>query len=90
MTPEAKEAGRIAKLPKETKEAQTARYEKASEAKAKIAGQEYEDIKNVLASAMQRNSLAGSPFMDEIMKRTIMKRLIENPGAISKLIKPQG
>lgn len=90
MTPEAKEAGRIAKLPKETKEARALKYEKASEARAKIAGQEVEDIKNVLASAMQRNSLAGSPFMDEIMKRTIMKRLIENPGAISKLIKPQG
>ena len=90
MTPEAREAGRIANLPKASKEAEKIKYEKASEARAKIAAQEGEDVKNLLASAMQRNSLAGSPFMDEIMKRTIMKRLIENPGAISKITNPQG
>lgn len=90
MTPEAREAGRIANLPKASKEAEKIKYEKASEARAKIAGQELEDVKNLLATSMQRNSLAGSPFMDEVMKRTIMKRLLENPGAINKLIKPQG
>lgn len=90
MTPEAREAARIAKLPKPPKEDQKIKYEKASEARGKIAAQEAEDVKNLLAGAMQRNSLAGSPFMDELMKRTIMKRLIENPGAISKLTKLQG
>ena len=90
MTPEAKEEGRRTKLPKASKEAEKIKYEKASEARQQIAAKEYEDVRNLLASAMQRNSLAGSPFMDEIMKRTIMKKLIENPGAINKLTKPQG
>ena len=66
------------------------RYVQANEARQKIAAREYEDVKNLLAENMQRNSLAGSPFMDEVMKRTIMKRLIENPGAISKLTNSQG
>lgn len=66
------------------------RYVQANEARQKIAAQKYEDIRNLLAENMQRNSLAGSPFMDEVMKRTIMKRLIENPGAISKLTNSQG
>ncbi len=66
------------------------RYVQANQARQKIAAQEYGDVKNLLASSMQRNSLAGSPFMDEIMKRTIMKRLIENPGAINKLTNLQG
>jgi len=78
------------KKEKEQRAALEERYVQANEAKTKIAAREYEDVRNLLASSMQRNSLAGSPFMDEIMKRTIMKRLIENPGAISKLIKPQG
>ena len=88
-------SGRLQYAPSGRKEKQERaaleqRYVEANEAKTKIAAQEAEDVKNLLASAMQRNSLAGSPFMDEIMKRTIMKRLIENPGAISKLTKPQG
>jgi translation initiation factor RLI1 len=70
--------------------AQEEQYTKASEARQQIAAKEYEDVRNLLASAMQKNSLAGSPFMDEVMKRTIMKRLIENPGAINKLTNPQG
>ncbi len=88
-------SGRLQYAPSGKKEKQERaaleeRYVQANEAKTKIAAQEAEDVKNFLAGAMQRNSLAGSPFMDEIMKRTIMKRLIENPGAISKLTKPQG
>lgn len=65
-------------------------YAKANEARIKIAAQEGEDVKNLLAGAMQRNSLAGSPFMDEMMKRTLMKKLIENPNLINKLTNPQG
>ena len=88
-------SGRLQYAPSGKKEKQERaaleeRYTKANEARIKIAAQEGEDVKNLLASAMQRNSLAGSPFMDEIMKRTIMKRLIENPGAISKITNPQG
>jgi hypothetical protein len=88
-------SGRLQYAPSDRKEKQKRagleeRYAQASGAREKIAAQEYDDVKNLLAENMQRNSLAGSPFMDEIMKRTIMKRLIENPGAISKLTKPQG
>ena len=88
-------SGRLQYAPSGRKEKQKRagleeRYAQASGAREKIAAQEYDDVKNLLAENMQRNSLAGSPFMDEIMKRTIMKRLIENPGAISKLTKPQG
>ena len=56
----------------------------------KVALQEGVDIRNLLAASMERNSLTGSPFGDEYMKRTIMKRLLENPAAISKLLKSQG
>jgi len=66
------------------------RYEDANAARAKIAAQDAEDVKSLLASAMQQNSLTGTPFGDELMKRTIMKRLIENPGVINKLTKPKG
>lgn len=75
---------------KKEKKFQEEQYTQANEVRVKLAEQKAQDIKNVLANAMQRNSLAGSPFMDEVMKRTIMKRLIENPGAISKLTNPQG
>jgi hypothetical protein len=75
---------------KKEKKFQEEQYTQANEARAKIAGQEAEDVKNFLAASMQRNSLAGSPFMDEVMKRTIMKRLLENPAAINKLTKSQG
>lgn len=78
-----------AKAKKEQK-FQEEQYVQANEARTKIAGQEAENVKNFLATAMQKNSLAGSPFMDEIVKRTIMKRLIENPNAINKLSNPQG
>jgi len=43
-----------------------------------------------LAGAMQRNSITGTPFGDEFLKRTIMKRLIENPGVINKFTEPKG
>jgi hypothetical protein len=75
---------------KKEKKFEEEQYAQANEARAKIAGQEAEDVKNFLAASMQRNSLAGSPFMDEVMKRTIMKRLLENPAAINKLTKSQG
>lgn len=88
-------SGRLQYAPSGKKEKQERvaleqRYVEANDARQKLAARKYEDVKNLLAENMQRNSLAGSPFMDEIMKRTIMKRLIENPGAINKLIKPQG
>lgn len=75
---------------KKAKTLEEERYAKANEARVKIAGQEAENIKSLLAGAMQRNSLAGSPFMDEMMKRTLMKKLIENPNLINKLKTPQG
>jgi len=69
---------------------QEKRYTDANIARGKIAESQAKQIKEALASGMQRNSIAGSPFMDELMKRTIMKRLIENPGVINKLTNPQG
>ena len=88
-------SGRLQYAPSGKKEKQQLleqekRYTDANIARGKIAESQARQIKEALASGMQRNSIAGSPFMDELMKRTIMKRLIENPGAISKLIKPQG
>lgn len=56
----------------------------------KVARQEGIDVRNLVAASMERNSLTGSPFGDDFMKRTIMKKLLENPAAISKLIKSQG
>ncbi len=56
----------------------------------KVARQEAADVRNLVAASMERNSLTGSPFGDEFMKRTIMKRLLENPASISKLLKSQG
>ena len=75
---------------KKEKKFQEEQYTQANEVRVKLAEQKAQDIKNVVANAMQRNSLAGSPFMDEVMKRTIMKRLLENPAAINKLTKSQG
>ena len=66
------------------------KYVAADLARGEIAASQAAQIKEALAAGMQRNSLAGSPFMDELFKRTIMKRLIENPGAISKLQNPKG
>jgi hypothetical protein len=66
------------------------RYADANIARGEIAESQAAQIKEAIATGMQRNSIAGSPFMDELMKRTIMKRLIENPGAISKLANSQG
>lgn len=66
------------------------KYVAADLARGEIAASQAAQIKEALATGMQRNSLAGSPFMDELFKRTIMKRLIENPGAISKLQNPKG
>jgi hypothetical protein len=66
------------------------RYADANIARGEIAESQAAQIKEAIAAGMQRNSIAGSPFMDELMKRTIMKRLIENPGAISKLANSQG
>ena len=88
-------SGRLQYAPSGKKEKQERaaleqRYVEANEARTKIAANEADDVKQFLAASMQRNSLAGSPFADEVMKRTIMKRLLENPGAINKLIKPQG
>jgi hypothetical protein len=88
-------SGRLQYAPSGKKEKQQLleqekRYTDANIARGKIAESQARQIKEALASGMQRNSIAGSPFMDDLMKRTIMKRLIENPGAISKLIKPQG
>jgi hypothetical protein len=88
-------SGRLQYAPSGKKEKQQLleqekRYTDANIARGKIAESQARQIKEALASGMQRNSIAGSPFMDELMKRTIMKRLIENPGAISKLINPQG
>jgi len=65
-------------------------YEDANKARVKIANQQRMDVENLLAARMQQDSLAGSPFMDELLKRAILKRLIENPGAINKLINRQG
>ena len=56
----------------------------------KVARQEGIDVRKLVAASMERNSLTGSPFGDDFMKRTIMKKLLENPAAISKLIKSQG
>ena len=88
-------SGRLQYAPSGKKEKQERaaleqRYAEANEARTKIAANEADDVKQFLAASMQQNSLAGSPFADEVMKRTIMKRLLENPGAINKLIKPQG
>ena len=88
-------SGRLQYAPSGKKEKQERaaleqRYVEANEARTKIAANEADDVKQFLAASMQRNSLAGSPFADEVMKRTIMKRLLENPGAINKLIKSQG
>jgi hypothetical protein len=88
-------SGRLQYAPSGKKEKQQLleqekRYTDANIARGKIAESQAKQIKEALASGMQRNSIAGSPFMDELMKRTIMKRLIENPGAISKIINPQG
>ena len=55
----------------------------------KVARQEGMDVRKLVAASMERNSLTGSPFGDDFMKRTIMKRLLENPAAISKLLKSQ-
>ena len=56
----------------------------------KVARQEAADVRNLVAASMERNSLTGSAFGDEFMKRTIMKKLLENPASISKLLKSQG
>lgn len=56
----------------------------------KVARQEGIDVRRLVAASMERNSLTGSPFGDDFMKRTIMKKLLENPDAINKLIKSQG
>lgn len=56
----------------------------------KVARQEGIDVRRLVAASMERNSLTGSPFGDDFMKRTIMKKLLENPASISKLIKSQG
>ena len=56
----------------------------------KVARQEAIDVRKLVAASMERNSLTGSPFGDDFMKRTIMKKLLENPASISKLIKSQG
>ena len=75
----------------ETKQgAEEEKYAAANLSRGKIADIQSQRIKEALATGMQRNSLAGTPFMDELLKRTIMKRLIENPGAISKLQNPKG
>ena len=89
ITPRLTRSSRVSK-PEQQQAALDKRYEDANAARAKIALQENEDVKNLLASAMQRNSLTGTPFGDELMKRTLIKRLIENPGVINKLTQPKG